>query len=1394
MNNGLDRWSDAQRRVIIAPPGNLLVSAGAGSGKTSVLVERVVRLVAAEGGVDLTRLLVVTFTEAAAAEMRQRIARRLAELREAARSEGDEPAARRLERQQSLLDAAQISTLHSFCYQLVRRNFLRLGLDPDFSILSEQDALLQRRRTAAALCEERLDRGSAAFGDMLVRFAGSDPDRLWTLVNRLDEFARSQPDPEGWLAEMCRRFQQAGGRTVWDLPWGEPFRTWIVRRLLDAWEGVRTASQLAEPHPELAAYARDALQLAEALSALVGRVSPPGDAPPLHEVASALEAVVKGAGNPRAAAHPARDAVKELRSRALNSLREVLEVVGRGEEALVADVAGLAPAVAELVSFVVDFQRRCREQRLARAELDFNDLEHLALQVLLDPESGEARRLQEQYAHVFVDEYQDTSAVQDALIQTLSRPEGNVFAVGDVKQSIYRFRMAEPALFLDRYARFRRGEGGQAVELSDNYRSRPGVVNAVNFLFQQLFSESFSGIRYDERAMMQPAARYPAPPSGCEAVAGPVEVHLIERTDAGADAPGNDAPPGREDAAPEVPGADEEDGDDTAEELSATEKEALVIGRHILAWTGQLGEPPRWVWDAASGAYRPLRLRDVVVLLRSAQSRVTVFLDVFRRLGIPAYGASATGFYAALEVRWLVSALSAVDNPLRDLDLAVWLRSPLCGLADAALADLRAAFPGGRLIHALQRAARQAGWEPVASGATGEDGGQPGGGGAGHVNGVEGAVPPPLVSPGTAQAARQAVEQLERWRQMARRLPAEPVLQAILHETGFVPYVLAMPGGDVRRANVEALLDRARQYDQRAHDGVHGFVSHIRALLEQRADEGEARAVGESEDVVRILTIHQSKGLEYPVVFVADLGRRWHQDADEKRFALHPSLGFGPEWVDEPGHRRWRTLPSIAVAEANLRETLAEEARLLYVACTRARERLVLVGSARDLARSVVAAEQRVDPHQRELPLNTMMGARSALDWLLAALVRHPDAERLRAWAAAHGLPHPTEGVRPADPHSEASAAAGSGWPPADGRTDRGPGLAADVCFHVQVWNAPGATPLPPLRPAAEGSAAGAGSAGSAEDGSDAPVADAPASGSAVRAVRQWLDERLREWSASGNGEAPVREVTLPAHLPLTGDRAAPGKLSATDLRRMWAAAAGTGRQPATGGPSSPGTPHGGAGRPQRSLYVPAAGLLREPRFARAGETDAVERGRAFHLVMQHLSLNIRPEAAAVRAELAVWQQQQRLPPAVLAAVEPEDVVAFLLSEAGQRVRRAARVWRERPFLLRLAGSSGSQPDGPFTVVQGVIDLLAEEADGRWLIVDYKTDRVDPSEVRAKAEEYRAQVEVYRRAVQSVAEGRVVDAFIWFVHPRVLVPSDPLDLGQLWRDGQARAAPEGGSA
>lgn len=935
-------FTPEQRDAVELIDRSLLVSAGAGAGKTTVLVERVVRCILA--GVDVDRLLVVTFTDAAAEEMRERVARALAAAR--ARSPKD----RRLARQVALLPQAEISTLHAFCLRTIRRYFHRLELDPLVGVMAPGESALLQQEVLDQLLEARYRRMDAGLAALVERYGEGSDAAVRQAVLRMHRAAVTGPDPEAWLDAQLERWQGLAGRALDATPWAGPARSRVRRGLVAAATALKRAAELAQGM-DGEVLREECARMADLAARLDGR--------PWAEISARVRAADTWATLrwPRAVDPELKDRVQRLRERAKREVRALSPLL-RPEADLMAELEAIAPAVVALVELVRAFDAGLSRVKRERRVLDFSDMERAMLELLRDGggdspprPSPVARELCSRFEAVMVDEYQDINELQDTIVELLVHgARGRVvplFLVGDVKQSIYRFRQAEPALFLARRASLPpvrhpdgslRPAGAARIELNANFRSRPVVIAAINQLFQRILTPEVAGMSYGEQDRLKPAFAYPPPPPGFAAGEVAAELHVLERARGGEDPP----PPGDEDA-----------WDPEKVELTVLEREARVVARRIRALVEPDTGPALGVFDSAAGAYRPARYGDVVILLRSVRAKAAVFVDALVQAGIPVTAHLRTGFFQRVEVEVAMALLALLDNPRQDIPLAAVLRFPLWGFSADDLARIRLSGGSGGFYDALRRVAQ--------SPPSPED-------------------DPELVRIRTRLG--EFLDSLDRWRTLARRSPLSELVVRLYDETGLLAYAGGMPGGRQRRANLLALAERARQFDAFTRQGLTRFLEFVERVQEAGEDQGEASAEGEGQDAVRVMTVHHSKGLEFPVVIVADLGARFRPPAGD--LLLDRELGLGPMCADSDLRVKYPSIAHHAVAERIRTMELAEEMRVLYVALTRARERLILVGSVRDLEET--AANWRHWAGTDPLPHGVVAAAQCALDWIGPAL------------------------------------------------------------------------------------------------------------------------------------------------------------------------------------------------------------------------------------------------------------------------------------------------------------------------------------------------------------------------------------------------------------------------
>ncbi|WP_246120410.1 helicase-exonuclease AddAB subunit AddA [Cohnella terricola] len=1275
------RWTDEQWAAIVADGSNLLVAAAAGSGKTAVLVERIIsRIADEEKPLDVDAMLVATFTKAAAAEMKERIRHALEEALER------NPDSKHLRRQIALLPRASVTTLHSFCLEIVERYAPLIELDPGFRMANDTEAELLRMDTLDELFEELYasEGENGALAALADRFGGERSDEpLHRLVLELFEYAGSHPWPEHWLRRTAGEFRLAQAEELLRSLWVKSLRDDAELLLQGTLHLLRGALRLAHepggPEPYIETLFADIDGLEKAAEAF--RTGNWAD----------WQAAVEGIAFGRLKAckgdeyDPAMiERVKGLRDAAKKAAGKLAgEWLVRSPEQYASELRELAPEMERLAELAIAFGERYEQAKRAKGLLDFGDLEHYALRILRDPSSTPERSVpslaaqgfSERFAEIYLDEYQDTNEVQEAIVSLIARKDpGNVFMVGDVKQSIYRFRLAEPGLFLEKYktyeawspefAQVPADNDGLRIDLARNFRSRREIVNAVNHVFRLIMREPVGEMNYDERAELIYGDGYPS----AEEEANPYAVEMILLDAAGGSDDSADEAAG---ASTESPGTGEseatsEDGSpDGAEDMEAAQLEARCIASEIRKLMGTDSEDrvPFAVYDGKAKLHRPVQYRDIVILLRAVSALAPTFLEELKSAGIPAYADLATGYFAATEVDIMLSLLSIIDNPQQDIPLAGVLRSPIGGLTAEQLARIRLARRGGTF------------WEAVNAAAENPDDSED--------------------ADGLREMLGGLLRKLEEWRDFARREPLGDLLWMLYRETGYYDFVGGLPGGGQRQANLRALVDRAIQYERSSKfRGLFRFLRFLGRMRDTGADLGAARALGESENVVRIVSIHRSKGLEFPVVFAAGLGRNFNRRDLNGSFLKHKKLGFGPRVVEPDTRVAYPTLPQLAIRRRLAAEMLAEEMRVLYVALTRPKEKLYLIGTSKDASKQWEQWAETAAMSDESLPSFVAAAASKYLDWLgPAAVIASQLSDASRKWICR---------IEPFSVYTRLSGAAQEEQPDSD-----------------RLWQA-------------------------VLNGERVEAATITAESAA-------LEEKIEKVLSWEYGGATAAKVAAKTSITALKNRLSLDEAAATVIPDV-----------STGESAGEWTER----LTEEGAAAAATFRLRRPRFMSARELTPAERGTAYHLVMQHLPLSGEAAEEHISGLLDGLVEKRILSADQRNGIEASAVAAFCRTPLFDRMRQAARIWREVPFTYGLNAAEVypealAPASGETVVIQGVIDCLFAEEDGL-VLVDYKTDALKGQDAANAAEKHRYQVEKYAEAVRGIAGAPVKEAYVYF--------------------------------
>lgn len=909
------KWTSEQKKVIDLRDRDILVSAAAGSGKTAVLVERIVNRICVDNPpVDIDRMLVVTFTKAAAAEMRERVSRAIDSLKE------QKPDDENLQRQSTLVHNALITTIDSFCLFVVQNNFAQLNLDPDFRIGDQAELKLMLKDALAQVFEDNYAReDNEAFINLIDTYSkGRNDSAVRQMVEDIYYKAGSSSWPRKWMNSLLRLYDIKSAKQLEDSEIIKEIVDYSRVLLEEAVQELTMAKDLASATPGLEKYAltlSEDIALFDGMADVTGYV---GMQEFLNKISFGRIAVIRkfdGDEKKKERVKSMRDATKKK----VDGIKQ--KYFGMSIELMYEQLERQRPFVKELIRLSLEFYDAMEAVKIRKRVFDFSDIEHFALRILVDEQTLEptetAREFSKHFEEIMIDEYQDSNQVQEDILTAISREHqgvGNMFMVGDVKQSIYRFRMARPELFMEKYNTYTSDDSAhQRIDLHKNFRSRNEVLDFTNDIFYKIMAADLGNVQYDDDAALYPGASYP-----------------------------------KETMRPELLLVDYKDEDLSEIIEDKVQIEALLIANRIrsLMENGM-------VTDKKTGQLRAVQYRDIVILSRSVATWGNTVAAVLKDCDIPAHVESNTGYFSSYEIQVILSMLRILDNPLQDIPMAAVLASPIVGMDDEELAQIRSAFKGVSFAQA------------ALSAMAGEDGYED-------------------------EKLKAFALVFERLRGAVADTPIHELLYRMLDETGFYRYASAMPAGKRRRQNIDMLIEMAAAYEKTSYKGLFHFVRYIDIQQKYEIDYGEADTAGENDDVVRIMTIHKSKGLEFPVVFVSGLGKGFNTQDTKSDLVIHEKLGLGlVEKTKSPRTKR----PSLIRNEIESRikrENLGEELRVLYVALTRAKEKIILTGGLSNAQKSFEKYRGNVNANQ-PISFGQREGAGCYLDWVIPAMLSYPD-------------------------------------------------------------------------------------------------------------------------------------------------------------------------------------------------------------------------------------------------------------------------------------------------------------------------------------------------------------------------------------------------------------------
>ncbi|SFG12873.1 DNA helicase/exodeoxyribonuclease V, subunit A [Lachnospiraceae bacterium C7] len=996
------KWTSEQQKVIDTRNKNVLVSAAAGSGKTAVLVERIIKMITDEKKpVDIDKLLVVTFTKAAAAEMRERIGNAIEKLHEEILKKDQADAMiENLEKQMTLIHNAKITTIDSFCNFIVRNHFGEINLEPNFRIGDQGEIKLLEGDVIAKVFEDFYAQKDEKFLRLIDTYSDKRSDEeVKKMVLAIYRASASQPWPREWIESLRKAYSTEYTKNIEDLPVIKDMVYYAKVNIKEFCESYKECLETIDREPILEKYKEIFASELEALEALLDLdgYSELRDGINKEIFAKRLPAIKVENGSTE---KKIKDAINDKRK----AIKEKINKQMKGKDfaldssSIKKQMENSSPFVDELIEVTFAFMDALEEEKKSRHVADFGDVEHYALKILVDENTKEptttAKEYQETFDEIMIDEYQDSNDVQEWILQAISKESAggnNTFMVGDVKQSIYRFRLAKPELFMHKYKTFSLDDEStsQRIDLAKNFRSRQEVVDSVNDIFFKLMNEDLGKVNYDAKAALYCGASY-LENEGCNTEVLIVDSEINEEDELTA---------GKEGKTKEL---------SLLGNADSTNVEAVMIAKKIKEILKE-----QKVTDKETGELRQAKLSDIVILLRSLKKVGEQFAKVLNNHGIPATVQKSTGYFDATEVQVMLSFLQILDNPYQDIPLTTVLKSKFAGIDDLELAELRIrnkSISFSQIVvdyattlnlvwktHEMEIAVEKAKQE--------------------QENRKDSLTMPTEFKYDESEVfektsmpeedyrslleliqCRESTEEklcifwrkYEKIRAMMADTPTHDLIQKIFNEYNYLNYVAAMPAGSKREANLKKLLEKAIAYEQTMYKGVFHFVRYIEQLKKYEIDEGEADVIGENTEAVRIMTIHQSKGLEFPIVFVSNISKKFNQSDTRSKMIIHPDLGIGIDEITLKPRTKRNSFFKNIIKDKIVQENLGEELRVLYVALTRAKEKLILTGSIKDAQKNFSKYTGQTKEGQF-LPYSTRRDANSYMDWIIPAILSYPN-------------------------------------------------------------------------------------------------------------------------------------------------------------------------------------------------------------------------------------------------------------------------------------------------------------------------------------------------------------------------------------------------------------------
>ena len=1248
------KWTKEQSQAINEKGSNILVAAAAGSGKTAVLVERIINKIINEN-IDIDKLLVVTFTNAAASEMRERILDAIYKKLE------EYPENQNLQRQITLINKASICTIDSFCLEVVRNNFFELdNISPNFRIADTTEIELLKQEVIEDIFEEKYENQDENFSKLINTYTSyRDDTPLKELVLKIYSYIQSSPFPEEWLKEKIEMFNLKDklNEDFSKTPWGNILLKEIEEEIIDDIKTLEDIKKELDLDSELESFSQVVRSDLDFLKILQENIN---NWDKLYEIYNKMSFVSwprkKIESDLKEYAKNVRDDVKKKFSSKLSKI-----LICNSEEAS-QDIFDMYEILLKLKNLILEFGKEFSKRKRMKNMVDFNDIEHLALDILIKKQEDKieitdvAKRYQEKFIEIAIDEYQDSNLVQEYILTSISN-NNNIFMVGDVKQSIYKFRQAMPELFISKYKTYKNKENKSEndnlkIQLFKNFRSRKNVLDFTNLIFENIMSGSLGDIEYNQEEYLNLGADYKEIEQNLKA-----EIDIINLKD-------------QEN--------EEENTSEILEEEENTERleNIQVEARFVASKIKELIENKFQVFDRKKNCFRDIKYKDIVVLLRSTKTSAPIFEEEIINLDMPVFSDSSQEYLDSIEIENIMSLLRIIDNPIQDIPLVTVLRSNIGKFTDDELVEIRLSDKYENFYNAMQKA---------------------------KIN----------VGKNLQEKIEKFLTNLEKWRKEQEYLALDEFIWKLYSDTGYYNYVGLMPNGELRQANLKMLFERAKQFETASFKGLYNFINFIEKLKLSSGDLGSAKLIGENDDVIRIMSIHKSKGLEFPVVFLANTGKQFNLMDLNKNILLHQELGIGVKYINYDKQVQYDTLSKSAIKSKVFTETLSEEMRILYVALTRAKEKLYITGTMNDYEKEIEKMKIQVERYSKNgNKINQILikKYKKYLDWINLVylyekgntkdLIEYNVLEKEEIIKKCKRIEQEEiDVVKMLEEHKK----------------DKEEIKKIEEILNFEYKHKL-ATTIPTM--------------------------------SSVTRIKQMQDNIKGSKVGKEDKEEAVQKLEKSDLLKKSKEvkehkEKATEKLDKSEFLKENKV---------------------GKEYKKEEMII----TFDKPKFLKEDKEDKLtnaEKGTLVHLCMQHLNEKVEYNLEKVKELVEELERKEIITSKEKENINLYKILEFTKSNIWKEVKKAKKVYKERPFFINIPAKEIYKEEIEEKIlIQGIIDLYYINENDEIILVDYKTDYVERGKEQELIEKYKKQLELYCKAIEEANKKQVSRIYIYSVY------------------------------